>query len=50
MVYSWTDPKDAWSGVDNNGNKLVQGVYYYQMQATGFNGTEYTKKGSISLY
>lgn len=50
MVYSWTDPKGAWSGVDNNGQKLVQGVYYYQMEATGLNGLEYSKTGAISLY
>ena len=50
LVYTWTNPKDGWKGLDNNGNKLVQGVYYYHMQAIGLNGKEYIKKGAINLF
>lgn len=50
IVYSWTDPNFEWTGLSFDGHNLSQGVYYYYMTATGFDGKMYEKKGSISLF
>jgi gliding motility-associated-like protein len=50
LVYSWTDPNFEWNGLSFEGDNLTQGVYYYYMNATGLDGKQYEKKGSISLF
>ena len=50
LVYSWTDPNFEWNGLNYDGDNLIQGVYYFYMNATGFDGKAYQKKGSISLF
>ncbi|MBC8464423.1 MAG: gliding motility-associated C-terminal domain-containing protein [Bacteroidetes bacterium] len=49
-IYHWTDPKAGWPGVNKSGNSVSEGVYFYSMNAVGVDGTEYQKKGTISLY
>lgn len=50
LVFSWTDPSFEWNGLSFDGDNLSEGVYYYYMNATGFDGKLYEKKGSISLF
>jgi len=50
LVMSWNQANFVWNGYGNNGSKLNEGVYYYQMNATGVNGNTYQKKGVISIY
>ncbi len=50
LVYVWTDPKESWKGVNQQGSRLTKGDYFYYLQATGLNGKEYNKKGVISIY
>lgn len=50
LVYSWTDPNFKWNGLSFDGNNLTHGVYYYHMNAIGYNGQMYERKGSISLF
>ena len=50
LVYSWTDPNFKWNGLNFDGDNLMQGVYYYYMNAIGQDGQLYEKKGSISLF
>ena len=50
LVYSWTDPNFKWNGLNFDGDNLIQGVYYYYMNAIGQDGQLYEKKGSISLF
>jgi gliding motility-associated-like protein len=49
-IYQWTDPSVGWPGVNKSGNLVSEGVYFYSMSAVGVDGTEYQKKGTISLY
>ncbi len=49
-IYQWTDPSVGWPGVNKSGNLVSEGVYFYSMNAVGVDGTEYQKKGTISLY
>lgn len=50
VVFTWNDPNFEWNGLNNNGNKLMPGVYYYYMNAVGLSGKVYEKKGSVSIY
>jgi len=39
-----------WNGLAFNGDKLPEGVYFYNMQATGTDGYPFQQKGSVSLF
>ena len=39
-----------WDGVGLNGEKLPEGVYFYNMQATNAEDYSFQKKGSVTLF
>ena len=39
-----------WDGKNLSGKELPAGTYFYTIKATGKDGTEYEKKGNVSLY
>lgn len=49
-MYEFNGPKASWDGVTSNGQKASDGTYFYFIKATGFDGKEYEKNGSVSLY
>lgn len=49
-VYQWSDPDGSFNGLDDSGSTLAEGVYFYRMVATGFDGKSYSKNSSITLY
>jgi len=49
LVYTWDTPNNQWDGRGIDGEDLPEGVYYYVLHATGEDGHDYSKKGSITL-
>ena len=49
MVINWQDSNHQWDGRGIDGQDLPEGVYYYVLIATGEDGYDYQKKGSITL-
>ena len=49
MVTNWQDSNYQWDGRGIDGEDLPEGVYYYVLIATGEDGHDYQKKGSITL-
>lgn len=50
-VYRWSDwstPESGWDGT-LNGNKAADGVYFYQVEATGLDGTQLSMQGTVHL-
>jgi len=45
-TYSWRGqpPNIAWGGIDDNGNLLADGMYYYQLNSTDRAGNTYTSE------
>ena len=39
-----------WDGKNLSGKELPAGTYFYTIKATGKDGTEYEKKGNVSIY
>ena len=50
QIYSWNGLNGYWNGLAFNGDKLPEGVYFYNMQATGTDGYPFQQKGSVSLF
>ena len=48
-VFSWSKPNGFWAGEGFNGERLPEGVYFYIMDAIGFDGYNFTEKGSVIL-
>lgn len=48
-VFATSDINEPWTGKDKNGNKLVNGVYAYLLEAQFNNGKERVFKGNITL-
>jgi len=49
-MYEFNGAKAAWDGVTNEGQKATDGTYFYFIKATGFDGKEYEKNGSVGLF
>jgi len=49
LMYSWSNVKGYWDGRTLSGGKAPDGSYFYVIDAKGFDGTEYSRKGSFSL-
>ena len=50
QVYHWNGMNGYWDGVGLNGEKLPEGVYFYNMQATNAEDYSFQKKGSVTLF
>ena len=48
-VFGWDDLNYKWDGTGFSGERLPESVYYFVLNATGFSGQKYQKKGHISL-
>ena len=49
LVYTWDTPNNKWDGRGLDGEDLLEGVYYYVLNAVGEDGFAYETKGSITL-
>lgn len=49
VVYEWDDVQGGWDGVGSNGKLAPSGVYYYIINALGFNGEVFDETGFITL-
>ena len=49
LVYTWNTPNNKWDGRGLDGEDLLEGVYYYVLNAVGEDGFAYETKGSITL-
>jgi len=49
-IYEMDSPDDVWNGVSLNGLEAPEGVYFYVLNATGQDGTDYKQKGSVTLF
>ena len=48
-IYDWNDVYSGWNGIDYNSRDVDEGVYFYTMQATGEDGTNFEERGSVTL-
>lgn len=48
-IYEWYNPDEGWPGVNMNGKKVTDGVYYYIATGTQANGEVYVEKGNVTL-
>ncbi len=49
-LYEFSGPKASWDGLTPNGAAAPEGTYFYFVKATGFDGTEIEKHGSVNLF
>lgn len=49
LMFSWNHVKGYWDGRTLSGSEAPDGTYFYIVNAKGFDGTEYFKKGGFSL-
>ena len=49
LIYTLKAPNQSWGGFMNNGNHATEGNYFYLLQATGFDGKEYKRNGTLTL-
>jgi gliding motility-associated-like protein len=47
-VYSSNDINEGWKGMDH-GKELKEGIYYYQLRASGADGVFYDRTGTVTL-
>ena len=48
-MYGWTTPNGFWDGHTVSGEACVSGVYFYVLEATGFDGKSYKLHSSLTL-
>jgi gliding motility-associated-like protein len=48
-VYGWTTRDGFWDGYTVSGEPCVSGVYFYVIEATGFDGKTYKSKSNLTL-
>ncbi len=48
-VYEITEVDGKWDGTTNSGKEALDGVYYFVLKATGVDGLDYERQGSITL-
>jgi gliding motility-associated-like protein len=49
LLYTLKAPNQAWDGKTPNGGNAPDGTYFYILQATGADGTEYKRNGPLTL-
>jgi len=49
IVYELTDVKQTWSGQNKNGDKVSEGVYFYNLKVKYKDGKEVTKHGTVHV-
>lgn len=49
-IYELDTPEGKWDGVSMNGQEVPEGVYFYVLNAKGADGSQYSEKGSVTLY
>jgi gliding motility-associated-like protein len=48
-LYETTDPYKGWDGTFKGGEKVMEGVYVYHVQYTGYNGITRSSTGSVAV-
>ena len=49
-LYEFSGAKASWDGLAPNSAKVPEGTYFYFVKATGFDGTEIEKHGTVNLF
>jgi gliding motility-associated-like protein len=49
-LYEFSGAKASWDGLAPNGGKVPDATYFYFVKATGFDGTEIEKHGTVNLF
>jgi gliding motility-associated-like protein len=49
-LYEFSGPSAAWDGLAPNGLKVPEGTYFFFVKATGFDGKEIEKQGTVNLF
>ncbi len=49
LMYSWSSLGGSWDGYTTSGIMCVDGVYFYVLEAKGFDGKEYKLKSNLTL-
>ncbi|MBC7696059.1 MAG: gliding motility-associated C-terminal domain-containing protein [Burkholderiales bacterium] len=49
-LYEFAGPKASWDGLTPQGSQVPEGTYFYFVKATGFDGTEIEKNGTVNLF
>ncbi|MBL7918298.1 MAG: gliding motility-associated C-terminal domain-containing protein, partial [Bacteroidia bacterium] len=49
LMYEFNGVKDAWDGHTTSGIECPDGVYFYVIEATGFDGKSYKLKNTLTL-
>ena len=49
-LYEFSGPKASWDGLTPNGAQVPEGTYFYFVKATGFDGQEIEKHGTVNLF
>ncbi len=50
QLYSFSGPKAAWDGKTHSNTDVPTGTYFYFVVATGFDGQEIKKQGTVNLF
>jgi len=49
-LYEFSGPKASWDGSTPSGAEVPEGTYFYFVKATGFDGQEIEKNGTVNLF
>jgi hypothetical protein len=49
-MYEWDRPQGWWDGRTTAGMECPEGVYYFIIKATGYDGKEYEETGYLHLF
>ncbi|MBK6985241.1 MAG: gliding motility-associated C-terminal domain-containing protein [Bacteroidetes bacterium] len=49
-LYEFAGPKASWDGLTPSGSEVPEGTYFYFVKATGFDGQEIEKHGTVNLF
>lgn len=49
-LYEFSGPKAAWDGLNNVGQDVPSGTYFFFVKANGFDGKEIEKHGTVNLF
>ena len=49
-LYEFTGAKASWDGLAPNSSKVPEGTYFFFVKATGFDGQEIEKHGTVNLF
>ena len=49
-LYEFAGPKASWDGLTPSGSEVPEGTYFYFVKASGFDGQEIEKHGTVNLF